>query len=265
LASFATRDYIVISPTRPTNNNIMIRLSILLATCAMNLAAIALAAQPNVVIFFTDDRMGMIMDRLEQHALRENTIVVFMSDNGHSEEEYAIKGAAHTSGLAEGTNYGANGGGGNTGKWIGQKSSFLEGGIRVPAVISYPALLPAGVVRDQAVTAMDWMPTILDLCNVALPEVDLDGSSLLPVIKSAAAKSSYEALHWQWGNRWAVREGQWKLLGRDGEARSLGNLNDPQPEKMNYLKEKPELVGRLLGLHKQWAKDVQPKHGGRSK
>lgn len=213
----------------------------------------------------TDDRMGMIMDRLERHGLRENTIVVFMSDNGHSEEEYAIKGAAHTSGLAEGTNYGANGGGGNTGKWLGQKSSFLEGGIRVPAIISYPAELPTGVVRDQAVTAMDWMPTILDLCNVAPPDVELDGSSLLPVIESATAKSPHEVLHWQWGNRWAVRHGEWKLLGRGSEARSLGNLDDPQPEKKNYLKEKPELVAHLLALHSEWAKDVQPNHGAESK
>jgi arylsulfatase A-like enzyme len=213
----------------------------------------------------TDDRMGMIMDRLAQHGLRENTIVVFMSDNGHSEEDYKIRRKNHTSGLAEGTNYGANGGGGNTGKWIGQKSSFLEGGIRVPAVISYPVELPAGIVRDQAVTAMDWMPTILNLCDVALPDVELDGSSLLPVIESATAKSPHEVLHWQWGNRWAVREGEWKLVGRGGEARSLGNLIDSEPEKQDHLKEKPELVTRLLALHDEWAKDVKAKHGDESK
>lgn len=208
----------------------------------------------------TDDKMSMIMDRLERHGLRDNTIVIFMSDNGHSEENYKIRGKNHTSGLAEGTNYGANGGGGNTGKWRGQKSSFLEGGIRVPAVISYPAKLGKGIVRDQAITAMDWMPTILDLCNVARPDVKLDGKSLLLVIKSESAKSPYGALYWQWGNRWAVRQGDWKLIGKDKKGQSLGNLSDPQPEKKNYIREKPDIAKRLQALHAEWLKEVEPKH-----
>lgn len=137
----------------------------------------------------TDDKMSMIMDRLERHGLRDNTIVIFMSDNGHSEENYKIRGKNHTSGLAEGTNYGANGGGGNTGKWRGQKSSFLEGGIRVPAVISYPA-----------------------------------------------------------------------KLGKDKKGQSLGNLSDPQPEKKNYIREKPDIAKRLQALHAEWLKEVEPKH-----
>jgi arylsulfatase A len=206
----------------------------------------------------TDDRMGRIMARLERHGLRENTIVVFMSDNGHSAEDYKIKVKNHSSGLSEGSNYGANGGGGNTGKWLGQKGSFLDGGIRVPAIISYPARLPKAVVRDQAVTAMDWMPTILELCQIALPRVKLDGSSLMPIIKSESAKSAYSVLHWHWSNKWAVRQGDWKLIGRGKQALSLGNLADPRPEAKNYLKEKPDIANRLHALHNEWLKEVQP-------
>ena len=212
------------------------------------------------MISTTDDRMGRIMDRLDRHGLERNTIVVFMSDNGHSTEDFRIRGKNHASGLAEGTNYGANGGGGNTGKWRGQKGSFLEGGIRVPAIISYPAKLPRGAVRDQAITAMDWMPTILDLCKVALPEVKLDGKSLLPVIRSESAKSGYSALHWQWGNAWAVREGDWKLIGKGNKADSLGNLSDPHPEKKNYINEEADIAKRLQTLHDEWLKDVHPSH-----
>jgi arylsulfatase A-like enzyme len=210
------------------------------------------------MISSTDDRMGRIMNRLEQYGLTQNTIVVFMSDNGHSDENNAIKGKNHTSGLAEGTNYGANGGGGNTGKWLGQKGSFLEGGIRVPAIISYPAELPGGVVRNQAITGMDWMPTILDLCDIPVPGDWLDGKSLLPVIRSESSKSPHSVLHWQWGNNWAVREGNWKLIGKGDEAGSLGNLSDPDPEKKNYLEEKPEVAKRLQVLHDDWLKDVTP-------
>ncbi|MGY8660664.1 MAG: sulfatase/phosphatase domain-containing protein, partial [Verrucomicrobiales bacterium] len=85
-------------------------------------------------------------------------------------------------------------GGGSTGKWIGHKGQFLEGGIRVPAIISYPAKLPKGEVRDQIVTAMDWYPTILKLCGVEAKPVwpKLDGHNILPLIDSAAVKSNYK-------------------------------------------------------------------------
>jgi arylsulfatase A-like enzyme len=213
------------------------------------------------IVSTTDHYIGQILDRLETHRLRENTIVVFMSDNGHSEEtRYRIKVDNHASGLPKGHFYGASGGG-NTGKWLGHKSTFLEGGIRVPAIISFPDRLPLGEVRSQVVTAMDWMPTILELCNVAPPPVTLDGSSLLPIIKSTNAKSHYNTLHWQWGDRWAVRQGDWKLIGQKGEARSLGNLSDLEPEKTNYLPDHPEIVARLLALHNQWANDVRPTTG----
>ncbi|MHC5076324.1 MAG: sulfatase-like hydrolase/transferase, partial [Planctomycetota bacterium] len=103
------------------------------------------------IISTTDDRMGLVVDKLEELSLRDDTIIVFMSDNGHSEEENQILFDDHNSGLPKGTNYGANGGGGNTGKWRGHKGQFFEGGILVPAIISYPAKLPKGIVRDQAI------------------------------------------------------------------------------------------------------------------
>ena len=208
------------------------------------------------IISTTDDRMGTIMKRLDQHGLTENTVVVFMSDNGHSGEDYQIKGEQHVSGFPEGHHYGANGGGGNTGKWLGQKNSFLEGGVRVPAIISYPAKLPQGVVRQQVVTAMDWMPTILELCQVPLPENRLDGQSVLPLIESESTDSRYQAMHWQWGNRWAVLAGDWKLIGEQDKLVSLGNLADPEPEAKNYLKENPAMVQRLYGFHQEWLADV---------
>lgn len=212
------------------------------------------------MISTTDDRMGRIMNRLDHHGIKQNTIIVFMSDNGHAVANKKIQGKNHTSGLAEGTNYGANGGGGNTGKWRGQKGTFFEGGLRVPAIISYPAELPKGVVRNQAITAMDWMPTILDLCEIALPDVKLDGKSLLPVIKSETAKSPHTVLHWHWGKRWAVREGNWKLVGHLDKGQFLGNLSDPLPEMKNHLKAEPSVVKRLEALHDEWLNDVQPKH-----
>lgn len=203
----------------------------------------------------TDERIGRILRKLDELSIRDNTIVIFMSDNGHSAEDYSINTDQHTSGLPKGHNYGAHGGGGNTGKWRGHKGTFYEGGIRVPAIISFPAELPQGQVRDQAMTACDWLPTLLDLCGIqADPDRVLDGKSLVPVIRYNAP-SPHPALHWAWQNRWAVRQGNWKLIASP-KSRELLNLGDDEPEKKNYLKEKPEIAQKLQELHDQWTKEL---------
>ena len=214
------------------------------------------------IVSTTDHYIGQIVDKLEALGLRENTIIIFMSDNGHSEETgNRIRVDNHRSGYPKGHFYGASGGG-STGKWIGQKGSFLEGGVRVPAIISYPAKLPKGEVRGQIITAMDWFPTVLDLCGVKQPSnaPKLDGHSVLPLIRSAKAKSKYKILHFAWGKKWAVREGDWKLIGSDGNTKvSLRNLVDAKPEAKDYAKAKPEIVQRLRTLHSDWVKEVSPK------
>ncbi|MHC4249372.1 MAG: sulfatase-like hydrolase/transferase [Planctomycetota bacterium] len=210
------------------------------------------------MISTTDDRMGLVMAKLEELGLEQDTIVIFMSDNGHSREHNSIRVDNHASGLPKGTYYGAHGGGGNTGKWRGHKGTFFEGGLRVPAVISYPAALPQGVVRDQAVTAADWFPTILELCGVPPPEVTLDGKSLLPIIRSPDTPTHHRVMHWQWQSKWAVREGPWKLIGRGGKAEFLGNLDDERPELENQIRKEPAVAARLGKLHDDWSEEVRP-------
>ncbi len=210
------------------------------------------------MISTTDGRVGRVLAKLDELKLTDDTIVIFMSDNGHSAEHNTIRFDDHNSGLRKGHYYGAHGGGGNTGKWRGHKGQFYEGGIRVPAMIRYPRALPKGVVRGQAVTACDWMPTVLDLCGVAKPKgVTFDGSSLVPIIKDNAP-SHYKVLHWQWHLQWAVREGDWKLIGGPRDRVELVNLADPEPERVNHAKQRPEVVKRLRGLHDAWVKQVSP-------
>ena len=95
-----------------------------------------------------------------------------MSDNGHSTEDYYNWNES----------YGGNGGGGFTGKWRGAKGSFFEGGIRVPAVISYPKLFPQGETRDQAIINLDILPTICEILDIPKPKNKLDGKSILDII-----------------------------------------------------------------------------------
>lgn len=216
------------------------------------------------MITTTDHYIGQVVDKLEELGLRDNTIVIFMSDNGHSEETFMrIKADKHSSGLPKGHFYAASGAG-NTGKWIGQKATFLEGGIRVPAIISYPGKLPQGQVRGQIITAMDWFPTVTELCGIA-PEPDapaLDGHSLIPVIESADAESSHGGvLHFAWRGDWAVRDGDWKLIsmtprGSEKPIISLHNLAGENPEAVDHFEKQPDIVARLKKLHEAWFREV---------
>ena len=214
------------------------------------------------IVTTTDYYVGKIIDKIEEHNLRDNTIIIFMSDNGHSEETgNKIRVDNHKSGYPKGHFYGATGGG-STGKWIGRKGNFLEGGIRVPAIISYPSKLPQGAIRNQIITAMDWFPTVLDLCDIKQKanSPKLDGHNIVPIIKDKKANSNYSRLHFAWGNQWAVREEAWKLIGNKNNSNmSLHNLSDKKPEVINYAKDKPDIVKHLLSLHKSWAEDVSPK------
>jgi arylsulfatase A-like enzyme len=128
--------------------------------------------------------------------------------------------------------------------------------------------LPEGVVRDQAVTAMDWYPTILELCGLERPpSVKLDGHSVLPLIRNKEAPSRYAVMHWQWQKSWMVREHNWKLIvngrhhidGKRADAVYLASLTDEQPERKNHAEQHPDIVERLTRLHDRWVHTVTPK------
>jgi arylsulfatase A-like enzyme len=173
-----------------------------------------------------DARLEKLLKVLDDEGIRDNTIVIYQSDNGHSTEVRA------------------HGGGGSSGPYRGAKFSLFEGGIRLPAVISWPGHLPQGVVRNQMAHGCDWLPTVAELCQVNLPKAPINGKSLLPIIRSANAPSPHETLHWQMGkNRWAVRNGNWKLTSENGLF--LANIQDDPGEKTNLSQKNPELVNKL--------------------
>lgn len=197
-----------------------------------------------------DERIGRVLKHLDQPGLRENTIVVLQSDNGHSTEERA------------------HWGGGSAGPYRGAKFSLFEGGIRLPAMISWPGELPQGEVRHQVAHACDWFPTLADLCGVKFPETGIDGLSLTPVLKSADAPSPHKTLHWQVGNgpnaQWSVRHGDWKLIGNvqdttvghkpGGKAAErvplfLSNIARDSAERTNLIELHPDIVQQLQQLH----------------
>ena len=138
---------------------------------------------------------------------------------------------------------------------------FIGGEFEVDGeqMLIFNGYFPQGETRDQAVTAMDWMPTILELAGIEKPKVKFDGASLVPMLKDKATPSHYDDIHWQWGKKWAVRQGDWKLLGEGDKALSMHSLADDQPEEKNYLRNRPVIAKKLHQLHRDWAKEVAPK------
>lgn len=196
-----------------------------------------------------DEKIGAVIDKVDALGLRENTLIIFMSDHGHSVEERA------------------NFGGGYSGPYRGHKFTLWEGGVRVPCIASWPGKIPEGEVRGQVAVSMDWLPTIAHYCGVQAPQRPLDGKNIAGVIASHEAASPHEALCWELSKQWAVREGDWKLVvngpasthnGKDLPAEEifLSNLAEDPGESNNLASENPRIVARLTRIHEQWADDV---------
>ncbi len=193
-----------------------------------------------------DDSLNQLLNQLEALKIRQDTLIILFSDHGHSTEER--------------TGYG----GGYAGPYRGAKFSVLEGGIRVPCIVSWPGVIPEGEVRDQLALSLDWFPTVAELCGVKLPDRKLDGVSIVPLLKSKGEVSPHKVVHWQLGKQWAVREGDWKLVvnGNDTsdkklkygklDAVFLSNLALDVTETKNLAAQNPEIVQRLTKLHEEW-------------
>ncbi len=193
-----------------------------------------------------DDEIGKLMNKLDELGLKDNTIVILQADNGYSREVRA------------------HGGGGNAGVYRGSKFSLFEGGIRVPAAISWPNNIKNGENRNQMAVNADWMPTLADLCGIKLDKSDLDGKSLVSIINNPQDSTLHKTFCWKFNNSWAARNGDWKLLGHpfdqgvkipEKDSLFLVNIKDDPGEKNNLVDKYPEKVIELKDQYNEWLKN----------
>lgn len=216
----------------------------------------ALASPRNMYAAFVstmDETIGEVLTELDRLGLQDDTLIVFQSDHGHSTEE-----RTHFSG-------------GNPGPYRGAKGCLFEGGLRVPAIVSWPGVIPENTVRDQMCTGCDWFPTLADYCELKLPDHHLDGKSFKATVQENAP-SPHESFYWQLGAgknpQWVVRRGNWKLLGNPQDTVSrkpvehanglfLVNLKDDLSEATNLAAERPEILKELLQLRDGYVDSLQ--------
>ncbi len=203
-----------------------------------------------------DKGIGKIIDELNRSGKRENTIVVFLSDNGGTINTYS-----------------------NNAPLRGYKYMFGEGGVRIPLMVSYPGKLPAGQEKSALVSAMDIFPTILSLAGGDLPN-NLDGKNLIPLIKGKA-ESQHNMICWSKGDgTWTIRKGYWKLCSnigwkhlnykfdKDGncvrdtheyvypKGTLLFNLKDDIAEEKNLADKYPTIVKEMTAAYKKWRSEM---------
>ncbi|WP_229669689.1 sulfatase-like hydrolase/transferase [Microlunatus endophyticus] len=208
------------------------------------------------MIAAVDDGVGAILRELDRHGLRDDTMIVFCSDNGPSRE---------TRNWLDGTSIPYRGG--TTGPLKGHKYSLYEGGIRVPGIISWPARIPAGQVVDLPCSAVDVLPTILAAARLDAAGLELDGTSLLDVLSGAAMAPAPadRQLFWELGDQTAVREGRWKLVlngqlvegETDPESVFLADLEQDVAEQHNLAGAEPGVTARLTAAATDWRAGIE--------
>jgi arylsulfatase A-like enzyme len=197
-----------------------------------------------------DDNFARILAKLDELGIADNTIVIFMSDNGPQQPRY-------NSGMR------------------GRKGTVFEGGTRVPFFVRWPGQLPKDREVDRIVAHIDIAPTLVAACGGAMPkDRTIDGKSLLPLWKGDKVAWPDRALFFQWhrgdvpqmDRAFAVRTQQWRLVQPHGVAEGakfdssklmLFDIQKDPYEMKDVEDEHAYLAGLLLGKYREWFKDVE--------
>jgi len=206
-----------------------------------------------------DDGVGEVMGLLKKFGILENTFVVFTGDNGATREKRA--GLNQEPAKA-----------GNNFPFRGNKFSAFDGGMHVPAVMSWPGVIPAGQLIHEIGCHVDLLPTFAKVAGAPVrADRIIDGFDVLPLAASQA-KSAHSAIFWSSAGQLAVRRGKWKLVedGKDydgtpagseplkgDDALFLSNLEEDPGERRNHRHDEPALTDELSSLAHRWLADVK--------
>ncbi len=181
-----------------------------------------------------DRQIGHVLQALDANGLTENTIIIFTSDNGG--ERFA-----------------------DTWPFTGKKTELLEGGLRIPTLISWPARIPQGRTSEQVAISMDWMPTLLAAAGAEPdPSYPPDGMNLLPTLTQNVEPLSRK-LFWRYkaNAQRAVRDGDYKFLKILDNTFLFNVVEDPL-ERANLKDRQKDVYHRLVREWNDWNASMLP-------
>jgi len=181
-----------------------------------------------------DMQVGRVLQALDDNGLAEDTIVVFTSDNGG--ERFA-----------------------DTWPFTGRKTELLEGGLRIPVLLRWPARVPPGRVTQQAAISMDWLPTLLAAAGGSPdPAFPSDGMNLLPGLVQDAPPAMRK-LFWRYkaNAQRAARDGDWKIL-KINENTFLFNVAEDPMERANLRERHRDVFDRMAAEWNEWDSAMLP-------
>ena len=186
-----------------------------------------------------DDGVGKIKETLRKHRIEDNTMIVFISDNGG----LLAKGRPEVWA------------GSLNDPYIGDKGMLAEGGIRVPFIMNWPKGLPKGRVYKRPVISLDIAATSLAMAGEKIPE-ELDGVNILPYVRGETKGDPHKTLYWRFFNQTAIRQGDWKYLHFENRE-FLFNVETDEHEHKNLIGEHPELAEAMKKKLVQWASELK--------
>lgn len=188
-----------------------------------------------------DAGVGQIVGALKREKLFDNTLLIYLTDNGGSAAMHA-----------------------NNAPLRGFKQQDYEGGVRVPFIVSWPQRLKGVKTCDVPICSIDILPTALAAAGVAPPKNRiLDGKNILPALTGKVDKL-HDRLYWSsggWEGKWAIRSGDWKLVGQKAQV-ELFNLRADLGETTDLSPKHPEKVAELTSLHTAWLDQMAPPVSG---
>ena len=196
------------------------------------------------MLLHLDTGVGRVVKTLRDEGVFDNTLLVFLTDNGGSKAMNA-----------------------NNTPLRGFKQQNYEGGIRTPFIVSWPAQLKGGTTCDVPIISLDLLPTALAVAGVPSPsEKPFDGKNLLSALKGEV-KMLHENLFWSEGGAtgdWAMRSGNWKLVGSAQRTELFDLASDPA-EKTDLAARHPDKVKELTKLYDDWLEQMAPPLSGAPK
>ncbi len=182
-----------------------------------------------------DENIGKVLTALREAGVDDNTLVVFVNDNG---------GAMPYNGSMNAP-------------LRGTKGTVLEGGVRVPFLMSWPGTLEAGSVYDAPISTMDLLPTLVAAAGGQPTRRDLDGVDLMPFIGGQlTVQVPHDTLYWKLNWAAAARIGDWKLVRNPEGGQELFNLADDPTESNDLLSSEPERAERIAAALEAWENEL---------